>query len=661
MTQVPEKPYEIDPRINKKFVEWRGENGEQKEAVEFILRSNKQYTLLTMPTGSGKSLIAVSAGILHPGKVIIITRNTNLAKQYENDFEIPVIIGRRHYKCIMYPELTATDCPYTGHYSQCPAIKDVLDYYEVKSLDELDAEEVEEITCPYVAAREKAKRSDVAVLNYHYFWFAYLREGLWEKPSMVIVDEAHEFPNFLVDVSTLKFNYNKLYDIDHLVHDTKVQQYFLPTTPEKGSKKLWMETRKHFRYMAKKKVYHFIKEIKEFEEYDVIPPAEFLDKTEKLKTYLEHAVKFSHTLIDYMLTIEPDNKNLKDLKIDPARAHAICEELPPELAYPCTLIKTVYPVASKALDFINTVEREKDNIINDDLDINGELIMYPQEEKIVLKYIYPHTVFEKLEKRLGNPKWVFMSATLFPRYISKELAISGRYAWFETKSEIPKEFRTLFYVPYAPMYRDYMDQKPFVREYIKSVIDEVLKEYSDERGIILVASKKDINALQSYSRYSDRFIEYSGGAQKKEQALKDHQAMKNSVLLSVAWEGIDLTDELSRFQIIFQVPFMYVGDPVVRIRRRADREWYYLSALNKIIQGAGRSIRHKNDFAVTFLFDSRFDNMIKRYSEFIPEWFKESIKKYGSIEEKNKFRSNLEKALHESREHYRKWQRYTSI
>jgi len=661
MIKVPEVPHEIDPRINKKFQKWRGSNQEQKEAVEFILNNQKQYALLTMPTGSGKSLVAVASAALFDGKVIIITKNTDLAKQYERDFDIPVVIGRKHYKCILYPELTAENCPYTGHYSQCPAVKDVLDYYGVKSLDELSLEEADEITCPYVRARELARKDDIAVLNYHYFWFAYLREGYWPKPKMIIVDEAHEFPNFLVDVSTMKFKPDKLYDIDHFAHDTRVQQYFLSTKPQIGEKSAWMTARKHFRELSKKKVYHLIKDVKEFLEYEVIPPEEFINATKKLKKYLRHAVMFTHALIAYMETIEPNNPKVKELKIDPSRASAICDELPSHLAYPCTMIKTVYRTAFYALQFLETVEREKDNIIKDDLDISGKLILYPREDTILLKYIYPHYVFEELEKRLGNPKWVFMSATLFPRFMSKELAIAGRYNWFEVQSEIPKEFRTIFYVPYAPMYRDYMDQKPFVREYIKSVIDEVLKEYQDEKGIILVASKKDVEALFTYSRYKDRFIEYSGSSNDKEIALRDHKASKNSVLISVAWEGIDLKDNLSRFQIVFQVPFMYLGDPIVRIRRRADREWYYLSALNKIVQGAGRSIRHKNDFAATFIFDSRFENMIKKYSDFLPKWFIEGIKQYGSLEEKRKFRSNLEKAILESREYYRKWQRYVAV
>ena len=661
MIEIPKVPRDIDPRIGKKFEKWRGENEEQKEAVKFILTAQKQYSLLSMPTGSGKSLVAVASAILHDGKAIIITKNTNLAKQYEKDFDIPVVIGRKHYKCILYPELTAENCPYTGQYSHCPAVKDVLDYYEVKTLDDLQPDEADEITCPYVRVRELARKSDVAVLNYHYFYFAYLREGYWPKPSLIIVDEAHEFPNFLVEVSTLKLRYHKLYDIDHLAHDTKAQQYFLDTNPPAGEKTTWMTARKHFRELSKKKVYHMIKEIEELKEHDVIPPDEFIEKTRKLKKYLRHAVLFSHALAEHMETMAPNNPQVKELKVDPSRAGAICEDLPPELNYPCTMIKTVYKTASTALTFIETVEKEKDNIIHDDLDINGKLILYPKEDHILLKYIYPHHVFEELEKRLGNPKWVFMSATLFPRYMSKELAIAGRYSWFEVQSEVPKEFRTLFYVPYAPMYRDYMDQKPFVREYIKSVIDEALREYRDEKGIILVASKKDIDALTTYSRYRDRLIEYSGSNEEKERAMRDHAASKNSVLVSVAWEGIDLPDDLSRFQIIFQVPFMYVGDPVVKIRRRADREWYYLSALNKIVQGAGRSIRHKNDFAATFIFDSRFENMIKRYSDFLPRWFTEGIKQYGTIEEKRKFKANLEKAIRESKEYYRKWLRYTSI
>ena len=60
---VPSSPWEIDPDVIKreKFSSWRKY---QRETVEAVLKSEKPFVLLSAPTGSGKSLIAVSLGLL---------------------------------------------------------------------------------------------------------------------------------------------------------------------------------------------------------------------------------------------------------------------------------------------------------------------------------------------------------------------------------------------------------------------------------------------------------------------------------------------------------------------------------------------------------------------------------------------------------------------
>jgi len=90
--------------------------------------------------------------------------------------------------------------------------------------------------------------------------------------------------------------------------------------------------------------------------------------------------------------------------------------------------------------------------------------------------------------------------------------------------------------------------------------------------------------------------------------------------------GIDLKDELSRFQIIMKIPFPFLGSNKIKQRQKTKKEWYNFKTVVDFIQMSGRSVRSEDDWADTFVLDGSFSDLLKYNSALIPRWFSNAIK-----------------------------------
>lgn len=99
-----------------------------------------------------------------------------------------------------------------------------------------------------------------------------------------------------------------------------------------------------------------------------------------------------------------------------------------------------------------------------------------------------------------------------------------------------------------------------------------------------------------------------------------------TILLSPSFtEGIDLVDELSRFQIIVKVPYPYLGDEFIKEKMKRVPGWYEWETCRTIIQASGRSVRNNTDYCITYILDSDFDRFYKNNSHLFPTWYKDAI------------------------------------
>jgi ATP-dependent DNA helicase DinG len=192
-------------------------------------------------------------------------------------------------------------------------------------------------------------------------------------------------------------------------------------------------------------------------------------------------------------------------------------------------------------------------------------------------------------------------------------------------SEFPVENRRIFYRPLGSMN---FQNKSSTLPRIADALDRLLRARPGVKGLIHTNSY-EMNRLLTQALiiagHQSRIVTHGpGGA---EAAIERHVASgAPTVLCSPAMtEGLDLRDDLSRFQVIVKVPYLPFKDPYVMARRRVDKAWYAWQTAMRLIQATGRSVRSENDFAETYIVDSSFADFRRLNQRLLPSWWRAAI------------------------------------
>jgi Rad3-related DNA helicase len=180
--------------------------------------------------------------------------------------------------------------------------------------------------------------------------------------------------------------------------------------------------------------------------------------------------------------------------------------------------------------------------------------------------------------------------------------------------------RPIHYLPVGSMSKSNIDKTlPKIAEVVKMLLDK----HSKEKGIIHCTNYKIAKYIQENVKSSRLMIHDSSN---RDEVLKKHiQSQDPTVLLSPSMmEGVDLYDDLSRFQIICKVPFPYLGDLVVKKRMEKNNFWYSYMTAKSIIQSLGRSIRNETDFAESYILDSDWERFYKMNKKMFPAEFEKT-------------------------------------
>jgi len=232
-----------------------------------------------------------------------------------------------------------------------------------------------------------------------------------------------------------------------------------------------------------------------------------------------------------------------------------------------------------------------------------------------------HLLFDFADKVL------MLSATILdaPTYL-RGLGINPEEAEVITvQSDFPPENRPIFVKPTARLTRHYIekDLPKLVQE-----IAELCEAHPHDKGVIHAHSYKISSHIAKHlpKKYQSRIItHYSSDG--RDAALEKHiKSKKPTVLLTPSMtEGIDLADDLSRWQVICKIPYPYLGDPQVARRKEGDAAWYDWRTCLTVVQAYGRSVRSSDDYAVTYVLDADFPMFIKRQQRRLPDWFNEAL------------------------------------
>ena len=85
--------------------------------------------------------------------------------------------------------------------------------------------------------------------------------------------------------------------------------------------------------------------------------------------------------------------------------------------------------------------------------------------------------------------------------------------------------------------------------------------------------------------------------------------------------GVDLKDDLARFQIIVKAPFLPTKDPRIEKLMKDDFDWYANKMLCSLIQSCGRGIRSNKDHCITYILDGTIAQSIVKNKHKLPKYF----------------------------------------
>jgi ATP-dependent DNA helicase DinG len=220
---------------------------------------------------------------------------------------------------------------------------------------------------------------------------------------------------------------------------------------------------------------------------------------------------------------------------------------------------------------------------------------------------------------------IVMSGTLISSAIFNRVngIEDDRSHYISMPSPFPVANRPIYYYNNGKM--SFRNKAETWQRYIP-VIEKILKKYQGKKGIIHCGNyelmewmKRDIN--------NPRLVYAEQG--KREEALEEHISREDDcVIVSPSMiQGVDLIDDLSRFQVILKVPYPALASKVNKQRLETNPEWYAWRTVSDLVQAYGRSIRSETDHADTFILDGCFSDVMMQSSHLLPQYFKNAIKR----------------------------------
>lgn len=175
-----------------------------------------------------------------------------------------------------------------------------------------------------------------------------------------------------------------------------------------------------------------------------------------------------------------------------------------------------------------------------------------------------------------------------------------------------------------------MSQRSIKRTAPKTIpiLEKIINHHRYEKGLIHTHNYKCQKYIMNKIKNS-RLIDHN--SVNREYKLRQFEKSEESkVLVSPSMsEGVDLPYEKCQFQVIYKIPFPYLGDRQVNQRRLKDPKWYAYKTVMTLVQAYGRGMRAEDDYCETYILDGNirmlFNNRL--YKPLIPEFFMEAVQR----------------------------------
>jgi ATP-dependent DNA helicase DinG len=612
--------------------------------------SDYKYIILEAPTGFGKSPVAIAVAMTL-GSSYICTSTKDLQTQYARDFpHLKVAKGKSNFPCLVKEDFikngiyqcgicvsdNANECYHTTvEYGPCmtnESFKDIgckyrsflkdykisnkgtkneqvfidensRNYYQKEYSDWLHLKNLKEKgswkPCEYFDQLNAALTSSHSIFNYSIFLGLLPNRKSLPERELLVLDEGH-----LLETETVKFRGLTISKKrwKRYIHDLKIIDYGYDDIGN------WID---------------FLIQL----ETNMLALTANSSMAESLA--IERKVKYNY----WKGEENSNNKNRKKIisasdlfdsdeeivqKYDESISKKLATNLGDELA-----VDAIRDAERLTRTINNILANQKNWIISDIKKENYEVV------KIELKPLdistYCKSLFEKCAKTL------IMSATILNHNaFCRNVGLNPNEVKFiQIPSDFPSEHRSI--IPVNIAYLNYNNlQSNEVRLAIAKTVDNLMSLHKNHKGIIHTTSYEQLNFIkENISETNSRRLLVTDPEIQRDEVIFEHtkSTTKPTVLISPSLHtGLDLKDELSRFQIITKVPYPNKSDRWTNAKREVDPEWYYWQTALKLIQAYGRSVRSKNDWAKTYILDSAFGYFVNKNKDMLPSWFIQAIK-----------------------------------
>lgn len=550
----------------------------QRETIETIIEAYQNdpesTVVIDAPTGTGKSIIAMwCSWILKElgKKGYLITSDISLQDQYESD------INRLRLRWPSIKGVDNYDCHVNGLKFSLGECRMRNMGYE-QALARLDCSK----TCDYLQLRLRAIDSPITVLNYA-FWLlqrnyvapkmeASERKVPFTKRDFVFFDEAHKVDDIVQN------------------HFSPRIDNFLPDLLNSQSNFL----------------------VKSGVESPTISKAYLNDLVQDLiriqdRNQLFAKLKELEKVLVQFLASRPAAENIVKRMFGQFNE----KEMTPNWKKAFGRFDRIKDIHCKIEDYTKLIaEVGLESMVWDQRE-DVVKFMCTEEAAMIQKYLHDQAGFK-----------VFMSATIGgPREYAKVMGIkSAKFIRLDNAFNYDKS-PVVFVNKHKLSYRHKEQSLPKVVE----ILDKIISKHKGQRGIIHTGSYEFTNYIKRNSKHTFRLMDYENSKEKGE-LLELFKQKEDAVFMGPSLlEGLDLKDDISRFQVFFKVPYPNLRDPLIKAKMEKMPGWYDWKTGITIMQGVGRSVRSEEDWAVTYVLDACFLSLINK-SELFPPTFTERLK-----------------------------------
>ena len=423
-------------------------------------------------------------------------------------------------------------------------------------------------SCPYDQAYIDWINSDVALTNFHLFDTLHLfvpGHLDTKKCNVLIVDEAHDFESILCDFITMKISERSLKLLGF--NDMKIHRV--------------SEELKNVKTVLK-----FIDFINDF----------FIGELEML--------------LENMKSLLSNQKMTQPEKI---RISRYVTNLETAFEAYKTFSKSMDEGTDDIHNWVLDVEKETDN---------SKKTLFPMSYVVqpVWSRKYLNDVIFKYYDHV-----IFMSGTILDKDIFAYLngLEPSLCSYFNIKSPFSAKRRPIYYIKVGKMT---FENKEATWEKQKEILDKIINRNKDKKGIIHTTNYEIAGWIKEYYKDNSRFLFHT--PDDRDKVLYEHvTSTKPTILVSPSlMNGVDLKDELSRFQVILKIPYPNIKSEKIKKRQKDYPQWYAWKTCVDLIQSYGRSIRSETDWAETYILDESLSNILKYNYKYLPEYFTEAIK-----------------------------------